>query len=214
MIVENLSGSDLVELFGYDESELMGFSLKSVGRGIKKGTKAIGRVATKSVVGKAVSYAVKKPGRALAIAAAPATGGLSLLATKKGRDVASTATRFTQKKILRPVGGVVASASRIPVVQQAARSALSAATGGQSELAIQAARKFLPTKATGTGVVTPEIMEKVRERFRRKKETQPVPGTDAAQVSPSSGISMPVVLGVGGSIAALAILAFAMKGKK
>jgi hypothetical protein len=193
MIVENLSGSDLIELFGYDDPELMGFSLKKIGRGLKKGASTVGRVASKSVVGKAVSYTVKKPGRALAIAAAPATGGLSLLATKKGRDVVGTSARFTQKKILRPVGGVVATAARVPAVQQAARTAMSALTAGKSELAIQAARKFLPSKP--------------------KAPATPEPILDAAQVSPS-GVSMPMVLGIGGGVAALALLAFAMKGKK
>jgi len=216
MIVENLAGADLVELFGYDDPEMMGF-LKSVGRGIKKGAKATTRVASKSVVGRAVSYTVKKPGRAFAIAAAPATGGLSLLATKKGRDTVGKSARFTQKKILRPVGGVVATAARTPAVQQAARAAAAAATGGKSEAALQAVKRFLPTKPKTSPVPTvtdsaSSAMSRVRERLRRAREAQP--GTDVAQVSPPSGISMPMVLGVGGGIAALALLALAMKGKK
>lgn len=218
MIIENLSGADLVEMYGYDEAELMGFSLKKIGRGITKGAKTVGRVASKSVVGKAVSYTVKQPGRALAIAAAPATGGLSLLATKKGRDTAGTAARFTQKKILRPVGGVVATAARIPAVQQAARAAAAAATGGQSELVLQAAKKFLPTKpktslpsAIPSTSQVSDYVSRLRSKLRKGRES--VPSTDAAQVSPS-GVSMPMVLGIGGGVAALALLAFAMKGKK
>lgn len=221
MIVENMSGADLVEMYGYDESELMGFSLKKIGKGITKGAKAVGKVATKSVVGKAVSYTVKKPGRALAIAAAPATGGLSLLATKKGRDTVGTAARFAQKKILRPVGGVVATAARNPAVQKAAMTAArgfaASATGGQSELALQAARRFLPTKpatpAPAPTASASSAMAKVRERLRKAREAIQ-PGTDAAQVTAPSGISMPMVLGVGGGIAALALLALAMGGKK
>jgi len=119
------------------------------------------------------------------------------------------------------VGGVVATAARNPAVQKAAMTAArgfaASATGEQSELALQAARRFLPTKPA-TPAPTPtasasSAMAKVRERLRKAREAIQ-PGTDVAQVTAPSGISMPMVLGVGGGIAALALLALAMGGKK
>lgn len=138
-----MSGSDLIEMYGEaeymdgrsrrfrscqpkgrmhgeDEAELMGRSF------LRRRAAALKKV-------------VKNPGRLLAYAAAPVTGGTSLLALKSTRKTIGSGARFTQKKILRPTAkftqkAIVRPTGRVlaPLIKPVTKAGLNYVTGGAS----------------------------------------------------------------------------------
>lgn len=232
MIVENMAGSQLVEMYGYDP-EMMGFSIGKTLRkasGVVKrnagviATGGLSKLAPKSVqktINKAVVGSVK-------YGTAGATGGLSLLATKDGRNTIGSAARFTQKKILRPTGGAVMTVGRNPLVQKAASAAARAGaayvTGGASEAALLAARN-LKSKARAPGLTSgfaarttapatkapPIDWGKRLQKAGRAAVDQVLP-PDAPAAAPG-GLPMPLIIG-GVAAVGLIGLMLAMKGGK
>lgn len=222
MNFEDLSGNQLVELYGSE----MGFSLKKLGR-------TVTRVAKKTVVrpvSSAAKFVGRNAGNIAVVATAVPTGGLSLLAKKSARDAVGSTARFTQKKIIRPVSHVVASnvvrpgaslvanVARSDVAQNLLKNAVSFVPGGSTALtAARTASNLFPSKRSPAAPSAPaprkESVAEARLRHHRTPATQTPDEVPAAQ-APHSGLSLPLMLGIGGVGLAGLLLAVSMGKKK
>ncbi len=176
-------------------------------------------------------------------AAALTTGGVSLVATKSGRNATGSVARLTQTKILRPVSHGVATVARNPVAQQiAAKAAASFIPGASAAMTAanllkskarsavapfaQAAHKVqaaapAPTirKPHPANAPTPVVRKHVIAKTPAPttlvaKSGNRHPSTAVQEVQQAhAGLSLPLMLGIGGVGLAGILLAVSM-GKK
>ncbi len=238
MNFEDLSGNQLVELYG--SPELMGRSfLKRVASKTIKAVKKTGGVIARNqgtiatggllkLAPKSIQKTVNK--NFTQAAAAASTGGLSLLATKQGRNIIGSTARLAQKKIIRPVSHQVANAARNPMIQKlAVNAAASFVPGGAAALtaanalkskARSAAAPFAQAARTVQAAAPAPAVRRshapapapVAVRTRRAPSSAPVAVQDAP--APKAGLSMPMMLGIGGVGLAGILLAVSMGKKK
>jgi len=188
MNFEDLSGNQLVELFG--APELMGRSF------------------LKRVTSRTTKFVKKNPLQSIA---AVGTGGLSLLATKGGRNAVGSSARFIQKKGFRPVAHQVANVARNPAAQSfLMNTASSFIPGGSAALtAANLLKKKVRTAAAPfASMVPPSLVSSIEREF-----SQP-PATGAQPSAHHKGMSMPMMLGVAGVGLAGLLLVVSMKKKK
>lgn len=240
MNFEDLSGNQLVELFG---NEFMGRSLlKRVASKTVKAVKKTGGVIARNqgtiatggllkLAPKSVQKSVNK--NFTQAAAAAATGGLSLVATKQGRNIIGSTARLAQKKIIRPV---VHQAARNPLVQKALTTAVSSfVPGGAAALTAasmlkskghKAAAPFVQAARTAQAASpAPTVRKPVRAPaahptgnppvtvHTRRPPAAPVPAAVEAPAA-HAPLSMPLILGIGGVGLAGLLLAMSMGKKK
>lgn len=117
MLIESMSGADLVELSGR-EVDRMGFSLKKITRPLSRAAGVVKRNAGNALVyatavptggasllakKKVRNFAKRNVGNAVIYTTVPVTGGWSLLGKKKVRDAAGRLVRSTTHNVIRPL---------------------------------------------------------------------------------------------------------------
>jgi hypothetical protein len=232
MIINPQMGySELVELYGDELGFSIGKALRKTKNAVKTVAKPVVRTVAKPIarnVVKAAKVVGRNAGNIAVAATVVPTGGLSLLAKKKVRNVVGTAARKTQSAVFRPVAHVAAntgrSAASSALVQKAAGSAIrSFVPGGSAALdslsLVRGLNKKKPAPMAAKKIPLPPAL-KQRSAAGQVGQTRPyhvsapasAPAAAAADAAPSASPFPILPVAIGG--AGLLLVAVMAMGKK